>query len=190
MGPTPVLTSSTSCSHSPNYIRCNLNQHKHNQLHQLWACTKWERTEVQLKRRKWSWTGHALRTTKQALTWNLQGKRGRGRSKTPEERAQSKSLRKTGWRGNSWRRWLKTDEDGNCSSIAYVPWGTQMSKSVHMCFSTNIKVDHVRIVRHFEQIWLSLNSVPSWDVFLCTIDTFGDADGVIPLLDGLKFIQL
>ncbi|KAF0023158.1 hypothetical protein F2P81_023788 [Scophthalmus maximus] len=52
----------------------------------LWERTNQEPIEIQIKRRKWIWIGHALRRnntaiTKQALTWNPQGKRGRGRPK-------------------------------------------------------------------------------------------------------------
>ena len=57
---------------------------------------KWERAgqepvAKQILRRKWGWIGHTLRkpassTTRQALTWNPQGKRKRG------------------WPRNSWRR--------------------------------------------------------------------------------------
>ena len=51
----------------------------------------WERTnqlpvEEEIRRRRWRWIGHTLRKppqniTRQALTWNPQGKRKRGRPK-------------------------------------------------------------------------------------------------------------
>ncbi|VDO97563.1 unnamed protein product [Schistosoma margrebowiei] len=51
----------------------------------------WERTnqlpaEEEIRKRRWKWIGHALRKssnciTRQALTWNLEGKRKRGRPK-------------------------------------------------------------------------------------------------------------
>ena len=50
----------------------------------LWVLTKQEPIETQIRRRKWKWIGHTLRRknesiTKQALTWNPQSKRKRGR---------------------------------------------------------------------------------------------------------------
>ena len=57
----------------------------------LWERAGQEPAAKQTLRRKWGWIGHTLRkpassTTRQALTWNPQGKIKRGRS------------------GNSWRR--------------------------------------------------------------------------------------
>ena len=62
----------------------------------LWQRTKQLPAEDEIKRRRWRWIGHTLRKppsniTRQALTWNPQGKRKRGRPK------------------NSWRRDLEAD---------------------------------------------------------------------------------
>ena len=51
---------------------------------ELWQKTNQPPVEEELKRRKWRWIGHTLRKpkhniTRQALQWNPQGKRGRGR---------------------------------------------------------------------------------------------------------------
>ena len=53
---------------------------------ELWQQTKQEHTDVEteIQQHRWRWIGHALRkpatnTTKQALRWNPQGKRKRGR---------------------------------------------------------------------------------------------------------------
>ena len=50
----------------------------------LWRAADQEPAAVQIRRRKWGWMGHNLRKpasniTRQALTWNPQGKRKRGR---------------------------------------------------------------------------------------------------------------
>ena len=50
----------------------------------LWERAGQEPVAKQILRRKWGWIGHTLRkpassTTRQALTWNPQGKRKRGR---------------------------------------------------------------------------------------------------------------
>ena len=52
----------------------------------LWERTEQEMIEVTIRRRKWKWIGHTLRkpidnTTRQALEWNPQGKRNKGRPK-------------------------------------------------------------------------------------------------------------
>ena len=62
----------------------------------LWHRTGQQAAEHEIKRRKWKWIGHTLRKapttiTRQALTWNPQGKRKRGRPR------------------NSWRRDLEAD---------------------------------------------------------------------------------
>jgi hypothetical protein len=51
---------------------------------ELWQKTNQLPVEEELKRRKWMWIGYTLRKpkhniTRQALQWNPQGKRGRGR---------------------------------------------------------------------------------------------------------------
>ena len=62
----------------------------------LWRKTEQLPAEDEIGRRKWGWIGHTLRrpapsTTRQALTWNPQGKRKRGRPR------------------NTWRRDLQAD---------------------------------------------------------------------------------
>jgi len=51
---------------------------------QLWERTRQGPIDLEIKKRKWRWIGHTLRkpvdcTTRQALKWNPQGKRRRGR---------------------------------------------------------------------------------------------------------------
>jgi len=52
----------------------------------LWKRTKQPRIDLQIRKRKWGWLGHTLwklidDITRQALEWNPQGKRSRGRPK-------------------------------------------------------------------------------------------------------------
>ena len=52
----------------------------------LWKRTNQPRIDLQIRKRKWGWLGHTLRKSsddiaRQALEWNPQGKRGRGRPK-------------------------------------------------------------------------------------------------------------
>ena len=58
----------------------------------LWERAKQEPKDVQIKERKWRWLGHTLRkdpknTTRQALDWNPQGKRKRGRPRQTWKRS-------------------------------------------------------------------------------------------------------
>jgi len=53
---------------------------------ELWRITQQKPIEIQIKRRKWSWIGHAVRKEagaieKTALGWYPQGYRRRGRPK-------------------------------------------------------------------------------------------------------------
>jgi len=52
---------------------------------ELWRTEEIEMS-VQIKRQKWNWIGHTLRKgnetiEREALDWNLQGKRSRGRTR-------------------------------------------------------------------------------------------------------------
>jgi hypothetical protein len=63
---------------------------------ELWQRSKQLPAEGEIRKRRWRWIGHTLRKpassiTRQALTWNPQGKRKRGRPR------------------NTWRRELETD---------------------------------------------------------------------------------
>ena len=96
-------------------------------------CDLWERANqhqmaVQVRRRKWRWVGHTLRkevdnTTRQALNWNPQGKRRRGRPKQTWRRSvidELKTINLT-WEGakqiaKDRRRWRSTVE-ALCSTI-------------------------------------------------------------------------
>ena len=53
---------------------------------ELWKRTIQPRIDLQIRKRKWGWLGHTLwkptdDITRQALEWNPQGKRDRGRLK-------------------------------------------------------------------------------------------------------------
>ena len=70
---------------------------------ELWKCTKQRRIDLQIRKRKWGWRGHTLRKptddiTRQALEWNPQGKRSRGRPKNTWRRTvleEAKGVKKT-----------------------------------------------------------------------------------------------
>jgi hypothetical protein len=68
---------------------------------ELWRITKQKPIEIQIKRRKWNWIGHALRKEagaieKIALDWNPQGCRRRGRPKRTWRRTIEDEIINTG----------------------------------------------------------------------------------------------
>ena len=72
----------------------------------LWERAGQEPVAKQILRRKWGWIGHTLRkpassTTCQALTWNPQGKRKRGRPRNSWRRDTEAELKQQGtnWSG-------------------------------------------------------------------------------------------
>ena len=71
---------------------------------ELWQRGSQEPVAEQILRRKWKWIGHTLRKpahtiTRQALTWNPQGKRKRGRPKNSWRRDTEAELKR---HGSSW----------------------------------------------------------------------------------------
>jgi len=70
---------------------------------ELWKRTKQRRIDLQIRKRKWGWLGHALRkpsddTARQALEWNPQSKRGRWRPRNTWRRTvleEAKGVKKT-----------------------------------------------------------------------------------------------
>ncbi|XP_075316757.1 uncharacterized protein LOC142376932 [Odontesthes bonariensis] len=72
---------------------------------ELWDRAGQNPVGSQILKRKWSWIGHTLRKTpssitNQALTWNPQGKRRRGRPKNSWRRDTEEEMRSI---GNSWQ---------------------------------------------------------------------------------------
>ena len=72
----------------------------------LWERAGQEPVSKQILMRKWSWIGHTLRkppnnTTRQALRWNPQGKRKRGRPRNSWRRCTETEMaqRETCWNG-------------------------------------------------------------------------------------------
>ena len=68
----------------------------------LWTKTNQLPVEIEIKQRKWRWIGHTLRKpttsiTRQALTWNPQGKRKRGRPRNTWRRDVELEARKMGY---------------------------------------------------------------------------------------------
>jgi hypothetical protein len=70
---------------------------------ELWKHTKQPKIDLQIRKRKWGRLGHALRkpmedAARQALEWNPQGKRDRGRPKNTWRRTvleEAKGMKKT-----------------------------------------------------------------------------------------------
>ena len=67
----------------------------------LWARTNQCPVEMEIGRRRWRWLGHTLRkdkehTTRQSLSWNPQGKRGRGRPKSSWRRDLQADIKRSG----------------------------------------------------------------------------------------------
>ena len=92
----------------------------------LWERTNQVPAEEEIRRRRWRWIGHTLRKptniTRQALTWNPQGKRKRGRPKNTWRRDLEADAKQTGctWReleriAQDRGRW-RTVVDGLCPS--------------------------------------------------------------------------
>ena len=93
----------------------------------LWERAGQKPVAKQILRRKWGWIGHTLRkpassTTRQALTWNLQGKRKRGRPRNSWRRDTEAELKQqeTNWSGTTRAtqnrvRW-RGGVDGLCST--------------------------------------------------------------------------
>ena len=70
---------------------------------ELWERTGQEQIITEIKRRKWGWIGHTLRkpatnTTRQALSWNPQGKRKVGRPRQTWRRSVEEELKAVGIR--------------------------------------------------------------------------------------------
>ncbi|KAK7098925.1 hypothetical protein V1264_003140 [Littorina saxatilis] len=97
---------------------------------ELWQRAGQEPVNSQILRRKWGWIGHTLRKptssiTRQALTWNPQGKRKRGRPRNSWRRDTEAELKR---QGNSWAEAERTAQnrcDGEMLSMAYAPLGAK-----------------------------------------------------------------
>ena len=94
---------------------------------ELWQRAGQEPVDQQIRRRKWGWIGHTLRkpassTTRQALLWNLQRRRKRGRSRNSWRRDTEAELREM---GTTWKEKgrPRTVFDGGLSLMAYAPLG-------------------------------------------------------------------
>ena len=98
----------------------NIEWHDKVRNEELWERTGQERVEVQILRCKWGWIGHTLRkpkqnVTRQALKWNPQGKRNRGRPRTTWRRSTEQELKAT---GKSWSELEKLAKNrGKCRTL-------------------------------------------------------------------------
>ena len=72
----------------------------------LWEETQQDPIDIQIRKRKWMWIGHTLRKprnniTRQALTWNPQGKRRRGRPRNTWRRDTEGKMKA---KGKTWQQ--------------------------------------------------------------------------------------
>ena len=80
---------------------------------QLWEGTSQRPVKEDIQVKKWKWIGHTLRRPptsiiRQALTWNPQGKRKKGRPKMTWRRAVQAEMEKA---GTSWKQLEKDAQD-------------------------------------------------------------------------------
>ncbi|MBN3275678.1 CFDP2 protein, partial [Polyodon spathula] len=83
---------------------------------QLWQRTRQQPAEEEILQRRWRWIGYTLckpasSTTRQALTWNPQGKRKRGRPRNTWRRDLEADMKRTGHTWGQLER-LAQDRDG------------------------------------------------------------------------------
>ena len=100
---------------------------------ELWERTGQEQMITEIKRRKWGWIGHTLQktatiTTRQALSWNPQGKRKVGRPRQTWRRSVEEELRQSKLGGVSWGGPAKIGYDGGVLLRPYVPLGIKRHK--------------------------------------------------------------
>ena len=81
----------------------------------LWQKTQQCPIDEEILRRRWGWLGHTLRKpdnniTRQALTWNPQGKRKRGRPRNTWRRDLEANIKETGLR---WQQVVVAAQDRN-----------------------------------------------------------------------------
>ena len=72
----------------------------------LWARTQQTPVEEDIRQRRWRWLGHTLRKppsniSRQALNWNPQGQRKRGRPRNTWRRELEKDIKRT---GHTWKQ--------------------------------------------------------------------------------------
>ncbi|VDP76777.1 unnamed protein product [Schistosoma mattheei] len=80
----------------------------------LWDRTNQLPAEKEIRKRRWKWIGHTLRKssnciTRQALTWNPEGKRKRGRPKNTLRREIDAVMKRM---NNNWKYLPRTGLDG------------------------------------------------------------------------------
>jgi hypothetical protein len=93
---------------------------------ELWRRTEEIEMSMQIKRRKWNWIGHTLRkgheaTEREALDWNLQGKRRRGRPRHMWQRTVHSEALQKGKRWSEVKRMAGNRTRWRCSVEAPFP---------------------------------------------------------------------
>ena len=92
----------------------------------LWQKPQQLLVDKEILMRRWQWIGHALRkpptsTTRQALSWNPQGKRKRGRPRNTWRRDLERTGRRRASPGTSWNIWPRIATTGGHLLAAYAP---------------------------------------------------------------------
>ena len=96
---------------------------------ELWQRTGQRPVEEEISHKRWKWIGHTLRkptdsVTRQALTWNPQGKRKRGQPRNTWRRDMETDTKKLGLNWNQ-RNWPRIGMPGGLLLAAYVPGGAK-----------------------------------------------------------------
>ena len=99
----------------------------------LWKQAGQEPVAKQILRRKWGWIGHTLKkpassTTRQALTWNPQGKRKKGRPRNSWRRDTEAELKQQGTNWSGMTRAAQNRVRWRGSLMAYAPLGSDGHK--------------------------------------------------------------
>ncbi|VDP35648.1 unnamed protein product [Schistosoma mattheei] len=79
----------------------------------MWKRTNQLPAEEEIRKRRWKWTGHTLLKssnciTRQALTWNPEGKRKRGRPKNTLHREIESDIKRM---NNNWKELERIAQD-------------------------------------------------------------------------------
>ncbi|VDO57297.1 unnamed protein product [Schistosoma margrebowiei] len=94
----------------------------------LWERTKQIPVEEEIKKKRWKWIGDTFRkihncVTRQALTWNPQGQRERGKPKNTLRREMEIDMRKMNKNWMELEKKARTEWIGECWPAAYAPLG-------------------------------------------------------------------
>nr|KAG5688457.1 hypothetical protein BaRGS_003054 [Batillaria attramentaria] len=118
---------------------------------ELWERAGQEPVAKQILRRKWGWIGHTLRkpassTTRQALTWNPQGKRKRGRPRNSWRRDTEAELCK---QGTNWTGVARLAQN-RVTPPSQMKLSAAMSVNVSVAFENKVTPDYYCLLKSFD----------------------------------------